>query len=120
MLSTRKDFIGKAAASRPGLHDPGRERLVGLKPVEADGRLLAGAHLFAPGARAVRTEDQGYITSACSSPTLGHDIALGFVVSGPERQGERLKMVDHLRKITTEVEICDPVFLDPEGERARA
>ncbi|MEM9248956.1 MAG: sarcosine oxidase subunit alpha family protein [Pseudomonadota bacterium] len=120
MMSSKKDFIGKAAASRPGLLAPGRERLVGLKPVEPNGRLIAGAHLFELGARAVRTEDQGYVTSACHSPTLGHDIALGFAVSGPDRLGERLKMVDHLRRITTEVEICDPVFLDPEGERARA
>ncbi|MEM1428760.1 MAG: sarcosine oxidase subunit alpha family protein [Pseudomonadota bacterium] len=120
MLSPKKDFIGKAGASRVGLLDPGRERLVGLRPVAAQGRLLAGAHLFAPGARPVRTEDQGYITSACYSPTLGHDIALGFAVAGPDRLGERLKMVDHLRKCTTEVEICDPVFLDPDGERARA
>ncbi|MEM0937829.1 MAG: sarcosine oxidase subunit alpha family protein [Pseudomonadota bacterium] len=120
MMSTKKDFIGKAASTRPGLLDPARERLVGLKPVDPNGRLLAGAHLFNPGAKAVRVEDQGYLTSACYSPTLGHDLALGFVVSGPDRMGERLKMVDHLRRVTTDVEICSPVFLDPEGGRARA
>ena len=120
MLSPKKDFIGKAAASRPGLLDPGRERLVGLRPVARDGRLLAGAHLFAPGAKAVRTNDQGYLTSACHSPTLGHDIGLGFVAAGPDRIGERLRMVDHLRDVATEVEICPPVFLDPDGARARS
>jgi sarcosine oxidase subunit alpha len=119
MMSPKKDFIGKAAASRPGLIDPGRERLVGLKPMALEGRLLAGAHLFAPGADAIRVNDQGYLTSACHSPTLGHEIALGFVVAGPDRMGERLVMVDHLRGVRTEVEICDPVFLDPEGARAR-
>ncbi len=120
MLSAKKDFIGKAASTRPGLLDSARERLVGLKPVDPKSKLIAGAHLFNPEARAIRTEDQGYITSACFSPTLGHDLALGFVASGPDRVGARLRMVDHLRSLTTEVEICDPVFLDPEGSRARA
>jgi sarcosine oxidase subunit alpha len=46
-------------------------------------------------------------------------IGLGFLANGPERIGERLKMVDHLRKVTTEVEVCAPVFVDPEGGRAR-
>ncbi len=119
MLSPKKDFIGKAAATRPGLLDPGRERLVGLRPVEKSGRLLAGAHLFKRGAKAIRVNDQGYVTSACHSPTLGHDIALGFVSAGPDRLGERLRMVDHLRDVTTDVEICAPVFHDPDGTRAR-
>jgi sarcosine oxidase subunit alpha len=120
MLSPKKDFIGKAAATRPGLLDPGRERLVGLRPVDKAGKLLAGAHLFKRGAKAIRVNDQGYLTSACHSPTLGHDIALGFVSAGPDRMGERLAMVDHLRGVTTEVEICSPVFLDPDGTRARS
>ena len=120
MLSPKKDFIGKAAATRPGLMDPGRERLVGLRPVSPQGRLLAGAHLFLPEARPIRVNDQGYLTSVCYSPTLGHDIALGFVAAGPERLGTRLKMVDHLRKVTTEVEICPPAFFDPDGTRARS
>ena len=38
--------IGKAAAARPGLTDPDREQLVGLKPVGAVKQLTAGAHLF--------------------------------------------------------------------------
>ena len=119
MLSQKKDFIGKAAATRPGLLEPDRERLVGIKPVAAGDALLAGAHLFNEGADPVRVNDQGYITSVGYSPTLGHGIGLGFLKSGPERMGEKVMMVDHLRDARVLCEVCDPVFFDPEGGRAR-
>jgi glycine cleavage system aminomethyltransferase T len=50
---------------------------------------------------------------------LGMMIGLGFFAAGPARHGEVIRLVDHLRKVETEVEICHPVFLDPQGERAR-
>lgn len=119
MVSAKKDCIGQAMAAREGLLEPDRERLVGLKPVGAVKELTAGAHLFARDAAATRENDQGYVTSVSFSPTLGHFIALGFVKRGPERMGETLRLVDHLRGIETEVEICSPVFVDPEGGRTR-
>ncbi|MBC7179258.1 MAG: sarcosine oxidase subunit alpha, partial [Roseovarius sp.] len=93
MISAKKDFIGKAAATRPGLMDPERERMVGLKPVGAVKELLAGAHIFDQHADAVSANDQGYVTSACFSPTLGHVIGIGFLRRGPERMGERVRVV---------------------------
>ena len=119
MVSKKKDCIGFAASRREGLLRDDRERLIGLKPVAKDGQLLAGAHLFTQGDKPIRVNDQGYVTSVGYSPSLGCMIGLGFLRSGPDRIGERVRMVDHLRKVTTEVEICAPVFLDPEGERAR-
>ena len=50
MVAAGKDCIGKAGAARPALAAPGREQLVGLRPVEPGGRLVAGAHVLAPGA----------------------------------------------------------------------
>ncbi|MBL4627504.1 MAG: sarcosine oxidase subunit alpha family protein [Roseicyclus sp.] len=119
MLSKKKDFIGKAASTRPGLLEADREQLVGLKPVGAVKELTAGAHLFDRDAEPTRLNDRGYITSVAYSPTLGHFIGLGFLRDGPNRVGHHMKIVDHLRGVTTEVEICDPVFFDPEGGRAR-
>ncbi|NNK17290.1 MAG: hypothetical protein HKP51_10350, partial [Sulfitobacter sp.] len=60
-----------------------------------------------------------HVSSVAFSPALGTMIGLGFFARGPERQGEVIRMVDHLRGVETEVEICHPVFLDPEGERVR-
>jgi sarcosine oxidase subunit alpha len=119
MLSQKKDFIGKAAAARPGLTEPDRERLVGLKPVTPDGMLTAGARLFIPNDPQDRVHDQGYVTSVGHSPTLGHMIGLGFLRHGPERLGQQIVLVDHLRGIRTLVEVVNPVFFDPEGGRAR-
>lgn len=119
MIAPGKDCIGKTMASREGLRDPNRERLVGVRPTGPVKQLLAGAHLYPEGQDPVREHDQGYLTSVAFSPTLGHSIGLGFVRRGPERLGERLRMVDHLRGVSATVELCDPVFFDPQGERVR-
>ncbi|MBU2993926.1 sarcosine oxidase subunit alpha family protein [Octadecabacter sp. 1_MG-2023] len=119
MVSQKKDCIGNAASRREGLLDSQREQLVGLKPVEADGKLTSGAHLFVEGADAVRLNSQGYVTSVCFSPTLGHDLGLAFIKDGPNRYGEHVMLVDHLRDVRTLCEVCHPGFFDPEGGLAR-
>ncbi len=119
MVSQKKDCIGKTMSQRPGLEEPGRERLVGLKPIGESRELLAGAHLYKEEAEPVRVNNQGYLTSVCYSPTLGTMLGLGFLADGPERYGEVVKMVDHLRGVTTLCEVVNPVFFDPEGGRVR-
>ncbi len=119
MISRKKDCIGQTAAARPGLIDDDREQLVGLKAVGAVKQLTAGAHLFAQDAAPERVNGQGYTTSVAYSPTLQTGLALGFLKRGSARHGEVVRMVDHLRQIEAMVEVCDPVFFDPEGGRAR-
>lgn len=119
MISPRKDCIGKSAAARPGLTGADREQLVGLKPVGSVKQLTAGAHLFNEGAEPVRENDQGYVTSVGYSPTLESFLGLGFLRGGRDRMGETVRMVDHLRGVSGLCEVCDPVFLDPEGGRIR-
>lgn len=117
MLSRRKDFIGRIMAQRPALVAPDRPRLVGLKPVDPRQRLRAGAHFLPLRAAATMENDQGHMTSVAYSPHLGHWIGLGLVKNGPERLGERIRAYDPVRNGDVEVEICQPVFLDPEGAR---
>ena len=119
MISPKKDCVGKVMAAREGLVDPMRERMVGLLPVGAVKMLSAGAHVFNSGAAHVHAQDQGYVTSVCFSPDVGTMIGLGFVKNGPARMGERMVVRDHVRDLTVEVEICSPVFVDPEGGRVR-
>lgn len=119
MISTKKDCIGQTMAAREGLIDPDRERLVGFKTIDHSQEITAGAHVFNRSDSAIRVNDQGYVTSVAYSPTLGHVIGLGFVKRGPERVGEVVRIVDHLRGIETEVEICEPVFVDNEGSKTR-
>ena len=119
MVSAKKDCIGKTMAARPGLVDVNRPQLVGLKPAGEAKELTAGAHLFDRGAEAIRVNYQGHVSSVAFSPELGTMIGLGFLSRGPERYGEVVRLVDHMRWVETEVEVCHPVFLDPEGERVR-
>ncbi|MBY5990391.1 sarcosine oxidase subunit alpha family protein [Roseovarius atlanticus] len=119
MMSDRKDFIGKAMAARPGLMDEDRAQLVGLKPVGAVKELIAGAHLFAPGADPVSENDEGYITSVAFSPMLGHVIGLGFLKRGRARIGEQVRMVEHLKGSATLCEVVAPGGFDPDGGRMR-
>jgi sarcosine oxidase subunit alpha len=118
MISAKKDCIGKAAATRPALM-ASREELVGLRPVEPARKIDAGAHLYTVGDRVHRETGQGYVTSACYAPTLDSYLALGFLRDGRARIGERVRLVDRIRGVDCEVEVCHPVFLDPEGGRAR-
>ena len=119
MMSAKKDFIGKAAATRPGLLEASRKRMIGLIPAGEVKQMTAGAHLFEHGAEKRREMDQGYVTSVGFSPTLGHMLAIGFLEDGPERIGEVIDLHDAMRGLTCAVEVCSPVFFDPEGGRLR-
>ncbi len=119
MISAKKDCVGKVMAAREGLVDEDRPQLVGVKPVEAEGKLSGGAFLFDRAADAIRVNHQGHVSSVGYSPDCGRMIGLAFLRRGPERLGEVVRMVDHMRGIETEVEICNPVFVDEAGERVR-
>ena len=119
MLSTRKDYVGRVMAQRPGLLAADRPTLAGFKPVNRDDRLRAGAHFLREGAEPTTLNDEGYMTSVAFSPTLEHWIGLGLLAGGPSRHGERVRAWDPVRSGDVLVEVCDPVFYDPAGERLR-
>jgi sarcosine oxidase subunit alpha len=117
MMAKKKDFVGRILSGRPGLTDPSRPVLVGVKPVDRTRRLRAGAHFLTRGADVSLENDQGYMTSVAFSPMLGHWIGLGLLVRGADRIGERIRVHDPLRDGDLEAEVCSPVFFDPEGAR---
>ncbi len=113
------DCVGRVASLRPGLSGAEREQLVGLVPVDRGAPLLAGAHVVATRAPAERERDEGWLSSVCHSPTLGHSIALAFVRDGRARMGGRVDAVCLLRGSRVECEIVPPAFFDPDGGRMR-
>ncbi|MDB5660152.1 MAG: sarcosine oxidase subunit alpha [Cypionkella sp.] len=119
MVSRKKDSIGMVLSQREGMTAPNGYRLVGVKPVNPSETLTAGAHFLAKGAAALAENDGGWLTSVVYSPHLGHSIALGYLKSGDNRKGERLRSVNLLANTDVEVEIVSPHFVDPEGERLR-
>jgi sarcosine oxidase subunit alpha len=120
MVSTKKDCIGNVLSRREGLADEDGLRLVGFRPVTRTDMLTAGAHFIPGGAETRMENDEGYMTSVCYSPSLGHSIGLGYLRRGDTRIGEVVRAVDPVRDKDIAVEIVSPHFVDPEGERLRA
>lgn len=119
MISSEKDCIGKVMAARSGMVGPHREQLVGLRPLNPVEEIIPGAHLFNTDKIAESKNDEGYVTSMCYSPSLNSFIAQAFLRDGRARIGSNVKMVEHLKGVQTICEVCDLVFLDPEGRRLR-
>jgi glycine cleavage system aminomethyltransferase T len=119
MMSQKKDYIGRALATREALVDPSRPTLVGLKPVDRSQRLRNGALLFARGVTPSPDNKAGYVTSSAFSPSCGHWIGLGLLADGPERIGETIRAWDPIRSADFDLEVVSPVFIDAEGARLR-
>jgi len=119
MLSKKKDCIGNKLSERSGLNQSDALALVGFKAVRSSEQLQAGAHFVDIGEQVQTSNDQGWMSSAAFSPTLGHSIGLGFITNGTGRLGETVRAVDLVRGKDIEVEIVSPHFVDPEGVRLR-
>ena len=119
MVNKKKDSIGSTLSEREGLNTEDALKLVGLKPVDPENPVPAGAHLMTKGDPVDAAHDQGYVTSACYSPNLGHHIALAYLKSGDARLGEVIRLVSPLTDVDHHVEVVSPHFIDPEGDRLR-
>ena len=110
------DFIGRRSLTLPYAVSANREEMVGLRsecdPLRAGGRILAGGVDGPP----CRTE--GYVTSACLSPSIGCYVGLALIENGSRRLGESIRIHDNGRVI--KAEICRPGLYDPENERLLA
>ncbi len=120
MVNKKKDSIGSTLSEREGLNQEGDLRLVGFKPVDANDPVPAGSHLMTKGTTVDAAHDQGYVTSACYSPNLGHHIGIGYLKAGDTRLGEIVRLVSPLTGLDHDVEVVSAHFIDPEGERLRA
>ncbi|AKO96124.1 sarcosine oxidase, alpha subunit family, heterotetrameric form [Marinovum algicola DG 898] len=120
MVSKKKDAIGSALSERAGLNTPDALALVGFLPKLPEEKVTAGGHLMNREGPVDAKHDQGYVTSACYSPILNSHIGIGYLKSGSQRMGERLRLVSPLTGQNIEVEVVSAHFVDPEGDRLRA
>ncbi|MDC1086133.1 sarcosine oxidase subunit alpha family protein [Alphaproteobacteria bacterium] len=119
MVSDNKDSIGSVLSKREGLNQSDDLKLVGIKPINSSDQLISGSHLFYLSSKVNPQNDKGYITSSCFSPTLGSYIALGFLRNGSNRYGEKIRVNNFLLKKEVLAEVCNPIFVDPNGDKLR-
>ncbi len=112
----QRGFIGARSLQRPNDRRAERRQLVGFEPLEQHASVAAGAHFVTGTEHGGRSE--GFVTSACASPTLGRTIGIGLLEAGFSRQGEEVRIYDDGRIVPAR--IVDPRFYDPAGERMRA
>lgn len=117
MASRKKDYIGAQAQRLPGVTGEGRRQLVGLRPVDATQTIPRGASILPANAPEGPAPPIGHVTSQVFSPNLNSSIALAAIKSGRARMNTRVLAASPLEGRRVVVEIVDPVFLDPEGER---
>lgn len=120
MTGKETDFIGKAMGQRPAMQGDDLPRMVGLKPLDSNDVLNAGAHLIENDAEPTTDNDLGWLTSVAFSPTFGHSISLAFLKNGHNRLGTQLRAWDGARGKDIAIEVVSPHFYDPEGGLQRA
>ena len=106
------NFVGRRSLLRPAAKDPDRMQLVGLLPRDRRTLLPVGAHVAASKPPA---DIEGFVTSSCHSPVLGHPVALGMLARGQSRIGDTVT-VWHLGS-RIEADVVKTPFYDPSGER---
>ena len=118
IVSKKKyDFIGKRALYRSDTSREDRKQLVGILTKDPNIVLEEGAQLVEKVSKPPM-KMIGHITSSYYSPNLGRSIALALVKSGTKKKSTKLIVPSPNRSI--EVEITNPVFIDPENERLLA
>ena len=120
MIARKKDFIGKWALGRAAFHEPGRLQLVGLASVDPKEPVPAGAQLVPFGDGQNPQQSHGHVTSACYSPNLDAEIALGLLADGRSRHGQGIVAVSPVTKKAVRLRVQPPCFIDPQGSRLHA
>ena len=118
IVSKKKyDFIGKRALYRSDTIKKDRKQLVGLLTKDPNEILEEGAQLV-ENETALPMSMVGHVTSSYFSPNLGRSFALALVKGGLNKKG--FKLLAPMPNKTIEVEITNPVFVDPSNERLSA
>jgi sarcosine oxidase subunit alpha len=117
-ISNAKPFsyIGKRGMAREDCIRSDRKQLVGLKTRNPKDVIPEGAQAVDDPKQPIPMTMLGHVTSSYYSANLGHSVAMGFVRNGHNRMGETVYYPLADGRVI-EAEICNPVFLDPKGER---
>jgi sarcosine oxidase subunit alpha len=120
MVSTKKDFVGRAMSQRAAFADPDRAKMVGLVAAKSRDKIIGGGILFdSADGPFDHTTMLGYVTSVAQySPLKDRSIALAFIKNASDWHGKTLYVVSHVHgKSIMEVRAESPHFYDPKNEK---
>ena len=120
MLSKKKDFIGKRSLNRVAFVNPGREKIVGVVPLDRKTMIPEGSHLVKDDKESLPNPKLGHISASCWSVEYNNPFSLAIVNDGKKRIGEKLYALSPLKDKKIAVEIVSSHYVDPKGERVRS
>jgi sarcosine oxidase subunit alpha len=109
------DFLGRRSLALPEMTRNDRPQLVGLRPLDDERPLAAGAQLALTPDPKKNRSGLGHVTSSAWSPTLQAPLALGLLAGGRGRVGQQLHA--WANGTFRPVEVIQPRRYDPEGAR---
>jgi sarcosine oxidase subunit alpha len=113
VVKRKDDFIGKRSLSLSFATSSEREQLVGL--IALEGVLEVGGRILAPDHTRPPCPTEGYVTSACYSPSVSESVGLALIQRGHTHLGEKVLVYSGGTVIPCQV--SKPVFYDPENHR---
>lgn len=115
-ISKKKDdFIGRRSLSRTNDIRQDRLQFVGIEALDFGEQLPVGGHIVSGADITLPEKTQGYVTSACLSPTLNKSIGLGMVAAGRERLNDLVFIYANGKTIPAQ--IVSPTHFDIKGDR---
>lgn len=111
------DFIGKRSTERDLSIGGDRPQVVGLKIENKTFVAPKGCPIVDPNMEGAK-KMEGMVTIGFFSPNLNESIALAQLKNGRARMGEQVILFTKEQELRATV--CDPIFIDPTGERMRS
>lgn len=115
MSKKKVDYLGKRSVALRRSAGKSRRDLVGIRPIDRNRQVPEGAPLT-PGGR--KEASEGFVTACVWSVVEDRWLGLALLTDGRARIGGRAHV--RLPDAVIEVELCPPVFHDPQGERLRS
>ena len=105
MLSKKKDFIGKRSLNRKAFIESGREKIVGVVPLDKKTMIPEGSHIVVDDKASLPNPKLGHISASCWSVEYNNPFSLAILKDGKQRIGEKLYALSPLKNKSIPVEI---------------
>ncbi len=120
MVSKKKDFIGKNSLNKDAFISEGRQKIVGIVPIDRKSNIPEGSHIVADKNGKLPNPKLGHVSSSCWSVENNNPFSLAIMKDGKNMIGKKFYAVSPLKNISIEIEIISSHYVDPKGERVRS